>query len=305
MQPILVVDDEAIVRESIRDWLKDSGYKVRVAESGEEALKMIEEDNYGVMILDLRLPNMNGIDVLKKVKQSKPNMKSIVITAYPTMQTQEEVSGLGAIDYLVKPVFPAKLEAIVKEALGKGENSNSMLMFGYKSSDIFMFDELDLQIIQALQENSRASYVDLAKSLGVVRDTVKKRIQEMQKSGLLKISTKPNLQALGYNFMSMVGMQINISELTRISEALAKKPNVCYLACVTGRYDLVAIIISRSAEELKRIIESDISSVQGILRTETFVSLDIVKGGLLEFDTTDIINRLFSELKTLSANKKK
>ena len=121
MKPILVVDDEAIVRESIRDWLKDSGYEVSVAESGEEALKLIQKQNFGVMILDLRLPGMNGIDVLKKVKVLNPNIKSIVITAYPTMLTQEEATKLGAIDYLVKPVFPDKLEELIRNTVGEVE----------------------------------------------------------------------------------------------------------------------------------------------------------------------------------------
>ena len=121
MKPILVVDDEAIVRESIRDWLKDAGYEVSVAESGEEALKLIQKQNFGVMILDLRLPGMNGIDVLKKVKLIQPSIKSIIITAYPTMLTQEEASKLGAIDYLVKPVFPDKLEDLIRETVGKAE----------------------------------------------------------------------------------------------------------------------------------------------------------------------------------------
>ena len=123
MKPVLVVDDEAIVRESIRDWLKDAGYEVSVAESGEEALELIQKQNFGVMILDLRLPGMNGIDVLKKVKVVKPNIKSIVITAYPTMLTQEEAAKLGAIDYLVKPVFPDKLEELIRNILGEVEKS--------------------------------------------------------------------------------------------------------------------------------------------------------------------------------------
>jgi heterodisulfide reductase subunit A len=121
MKQILVVDDEAIVRESIRDWLKDAGYQVSVAESGEEALKMIQKQDFGVMILDLRLPGINGIDVLKKAKTLKPDIKSIVITAYPTMLTQEEATKLGAIDYLVKPIFPDKLEELVRDTVGEAE----------------------------------------------------------------------------------------------------------------------------------------------------------------------------------------
>ena len=121
MKRVLVVDDEAIVRESIRDWLQDAGYQVSVAESGEEALILIQKQNFGVMVVDLRLEGMNGIDVLKKVKLLKPDIKSIVITAYPTMLTQAEASKLGAIDYLVKPVFPDKLEELIRETMGKAE----------------------------------------------------------------------------------------------------------------------------------------------------------------------------------------
>lgn len=119
MNQILIVDDEAIVRESIRDWLKDSGYEVSVAASGEEALELIEKDDFSVMIVDLRLPQMTGIDVLKRVKAVKPGIKSIVITAYPSMLSQNEATKLGAIDYLVKPISPEKLEALIYDALDK------------------------------------------------------------------------------------------------------------------------------------------------------------------------------------------
>jgi len=168
-----------------------------------------------------------------------------------------------------------------------------------------MLDEFDIKLIKALQENGRASYVDLAESLGVVEGTIRKRIGDLQKSKMLKISAEPNLRALGYNFMSVVGMQVNMSELKKISAALSVKPNICYLAFVAGRYDLLSIIVSRSTEELALIIENDISTIPGIIRTETFINLDIVKGGLLKFDTTELINNLFKNLQVMPSRKKK
>ncbi len=123
MKPILVVDDEAIVRESIRDWLEDAGYQVVTAESGEEALKMIEKQDFGVMVLDLRLPGMHGLKVLKEVKAKRPDIKSIIITAYPADLSQDEAKKLGAVDYLIKPVFPADLEKLIRETLAKCEGS--------------------------------------------------------------------------------------------------------------------------------------------------------------------------------------
>jgi len=81
---ILVVDDEAIVRESIKDWLIQSGYQVLTAENGEEALEMIKKQDFRVMVLDIRLPGESGINVLAKAKTINPKLKSIIITAYPT-----------------------------------------------------------------------------------------------------------------------------------------------------------------------------------------------------------------------------
>ncbi|MBL7208783.1 MAG: response regulator [Dehalococcoidia bacterium] len=120
-KPILIVDDEAIVRESIRDWLKDAGYQVATAESGEEALEMIKKQDFSAMILDVRLPGITGIKVLKEVKALKPQIKSIVITAYPTAELAAEAKKLGAIDYLVKPIAPDDLEGLIRETLLKCE----------------------------------------------------------------------------------------------------------------------------------------------------------------------------------------
>ena len=114
---VLVVDDEPIVRESLRDWLKDAGYQVTTAETGEEALEMVEKQDFGVMVLDLRLPGKTGIKVLEEVKAQRPWIKSIIITAYPSVETTAEAKRLGAIDYLIKPVAPDDLERLVRETI--------------------------------------------------------------------------------------------------------------------------------------------------------------------------------------------
>ena len=116
-KPILIVDDEPIVRESIRDWLKDAGYQVATAESGEQALEMIEKQDFGVVVLDVRLPGKTGIKVLKELKALKPQIKSIIITAYSSAELAVEARKLGAVDYLIKPVAPDDLERLIRETL--------------------------------------------------------------------------------------------------------------------------------------------------------------------------------------------
>ena len=121
-KPILVVEDEPIVRESIRDWLKDAGYEVATAESGEEALEMIGEQDFSLMVVDEKLPGKTGITVLKEVRAQRPWIKSIVITAYPTAELSDRAKKLGAVDYLIKPIAPDDLERLIRETLLKCES---------------------------------------------------------------------------------------------------------------------------------------------------------------------------------------
>ena len=117
MKPVLIVDDEPIVRESIRDWLDDAGYEVYTAESGEEALELVEKQDFSIIVIDVRLPGKTGIKVLSEIKQQKPQIQSIVITAYPSAELATEAMKLGAVDYLIKPVNPDDLESLIREAL--------------------------------------------------------------------------------------------------------------------------------------------------------------------------------------------
>ena len=118
MKPILIVEDEAIVRESLRDWLKDGGYEVETAAEGEEALEKIEKKEFSVAVLDLRLPGKNGLEVLKEATVKDPKIKGIVITAYPSVETAVEAIKMGAVDYIVKPFTPDALERAIQEVLG-------------------------------------------------------------------------------------------------------------------------------------------------------------------------------------------
>lgn len=116
-KPILIVDDEPIVRESVRDWLKDAGYEVATAETGEEALEMVKRQDFGIVIMDIRLPGKTGIKVLKEIKEFKPHIKSIIMTAYPSAEMAGEAKNIGVIDFLVKPIAPDDLERRIRETL--------------------------------------------------------------------------------------------------------------------------------------------------------------------------------------------
>ncbi|UCD54128.1 MAG: response regulator, partial [Dehalococcoidia bacterium] len=103
---ILVVDDEAIVRESLSDWLKDGGYQVFTAENGHKALEVIEKEKPGIMIADLVMPGMDGIELMKRAKAQQPKIEVIIITAYASIPTAITAMKEGAYDYIEKPFCP-------------------------------------------------------------------------------------------------------------------------------------------------------------------------------------------------------
>ena len=155
-----------------------------------------------------------------------------------------------------------------------------------------MIDELDLKLMRELQKDGRARHVNLARKLDVVEGTVRKRIKNLVENNIIKTIAVPNLHKLGYNFISFMGLQVQLADLREIADNLANKPNVCYLAFVTGRYDMIAVVMTRSPEELAHFIEKEISAIPSILRTETFVNLEILKGGWPMIDTTQLLSNV-------------
>ena len=106
---ILVVDDELIVRDSLKEWLEEEGFAVDMAASGQEALDQLTRQAYQLMLLDLKMPAMDGVEVLKKAKEAFPDLSVIMMTAYATVETAVEAMKIGAQDYLLKPFDPETL----------------------------------------------------------------------------------------------------------------------------------------------------------------------------------------------------
>lgn len=155
-----------------------------------------------------------------------------------------------------------------------------------------MIDDLDRKLIEELQVNGRETYMDLAKKLGVVEGTVRKRVKHLLAKDIIKIVAVPNVRKLGYSLVSVMGLQVKMEDLRKVAEKLAKSKHVCYLAFVAGRFDLVAIILSQSPEELSQFVEKEISAIPSILRTETSINLDIIKGEPGLVDTIQLVRSL-------------
>ena len=118
---ILIVDDDESIGKVLATILEDEGYTVDIAENGEKAIKKSEEEFYNLALIDIRLPDMEGIELLTRMKDTTPKMRKIIITGYPSIQNAIEAVNRGADAYVVKPFDMDKVLATIKEQLKKQE----------------------------------------------------------------------------------------------------------------------------------------------------------------------------------------
>ena len=114
---ILIVDDDESIRIGCMQTLADEGYRVQAAENGQESLALMQKESFDVVLLDLKLPGIHGLDVLNAIKENDPNSEVIIITGYATIDSAVNAIKRGAYDYLPKPFSPETLCSIVRKAV--------------------------------------------------------------------------------------------------------------------------------------------------------------------------------------------
>ncbi len=113
-KPVLIVDDEANIRLTLSRTLEDIGLTAETAVDGEEALKALREKGFELVFLDLRLPGIDGFEVLRQAKALRPGLRVIVMTAYASVESAVNAMKLGAADFIQKPFTPRKIREIVQ-----------------------------------------------------------------------------------------------------------------------------------------------------------------------------------------------
>jgi len=116
---ILVIDDEKIIHESCGRVLQEEGFEVETALSGQEALEKLKEKRYNLVLRDIKMPGMSGVETLEKMKKEVPDITVVMFTGYSSVETARDTMKLGAFDYIPKPFTPEELLAVVKKALEK------------------------------------------------------------------------------------------------------------------------------------------------------------------------------------------
>ncbi len=113
---LLIVDDEDSVRDSLYNWFIEDGYRVECAESAKKALSILESDNYNIILADVKMPGMDGLEMLRRIKSLKKDSIVIVMTAFATVDTAVQALKDGAFDYVTKPFDPDDLSHLIRNA---------------------------------------------------------------------------------------------------------------------------------------------------------------------------------------------
>jgi DNA-binding response OmpR family regulator len=132
-KPILIVDDEKNIRLTLSQALEPMGAEIDTAANGEEALTKLKEKEFGLILLDIRMPGMDGMEVLHRVREIRPDIRVIMITAYGTVESAVEAMKLGAVDFLQKPFDPEEIRELVLRVADR-ERLDEMKSVDYSSS---------------------------------------------------------------------------------------------------------------------------------------------------------------------------
>jgi DNA-binding NtrC family response regulator len=116
---ILIVDDEKNIRLTMSQTLTPLGYEVNTAVNGEDALKQLAEKDFRLILLDLKMPGVDGMEVLREVVNLRPDIRIIIVSAHGTVENAVETIKLGAVDFIQKPFAPKEIRHIVQEVLDR------------------------------------------------------------------------------------------------------------------------------------------------------------------------------------------
>ncbi|UCB49375.1 MAG: response regulator [Deltaproteobacteria bacterium] len=120
---ILVVDDESIVLDSCQLVLRAEGFEVLLLPSANEALKAMEKNDFAILLVDLKMPGLDGIYLIREARKKQPKIPIIAMSGYPTTETIEEAVRTGAVTFIAKPFTPDELIEKVREILQKEQGS--------------------------------------------------------------------------------------------------------------------------------------------------------------------------------------
>ena len=139
---ILIVDDEQIVRDSLTHWFEEDGYQVSSSADAFDVLKDLQPGKYDIMLVDIKMPKMSGLELLEKVKEIDPDCIVIIITAYASVPSAVQALKNGAFDYVTKPIDPDELSHLIKNAIKQKALKKENIALRTSIDEMFSFEGL-------------------------------------------------------------------------------------------------------------------------------------------------------------------
>lgn len=146
---ILIIDDDENIRKVLETILEDEGYIVETAETAKQGIEKSETAFYNVALIDVRLPDMEGIELLSKLRNTKPKMRKIIVTGYPTLQNAIAAVNKGADAYVMKPFEVDKILQTIREQLKKQEEEKS-----FNEEKVVEFIETRIKALEAASQSA-------------------------------------------------------------------------------------------------------------------------------------------------------
>ena len=162
-KPVLIVDDEKNIRLTLSQVLESLELETDSAVNGEEALAKLKEKDYGLILLDLRMPGMDGMEALRQLREVRPDIRVIIITAYGTIESAVDAMKLGAVDFVQKPFSPKEIRELVSQVLDREKLDEQ------KAVDYASFVELAKRCVGDRHFNAATEHVRKAISLDPAR----------------------------------------------------------------------------------------------------------------------------------------
>jgi DNA-binding NtrC family response regulator len=209
-KPVLIVDDEKNIRLTLSQSLEALQLDIDTAVNGEEALTRLQGRQFGLILLDLKMPGMDGIEVLRRVRETRPDIKVIIITAHGTVESAVEAMKLGAVDFMQKPFAPKEIRELVTRVLDrdkitaeKARSYEERIELAKKCIGEREFDAAREHVRQAIACD--ATKPEAFNLLGALLEIANDRL-EAQKTYRAALALDPTYKPADENLSRMIGL---------------------------------------------------------------------------------------------------
>jgi sugar-specific transcriptional regulator TrmB/CheY-like chemotaxis protein len=308
---ILIVDDDVDIQDTLSDILKQEGFKTKTVETGKEAIDACQKEPFDVALIDIKLPDMDGTELLEMLKKLEPSLIRIIVTGYPSMENAVQSLNLGADGYVVKPFKPVRLLEQIKEQLGRRRKTqweNLLMKTGLSEYEAKVYLSLTLEGVSEAGKLSILSGVPRPKTYTSLKKLIQmgfvleipgepQRFSALPPSGSLCNFVQSWKKELSEQAIALVELENTIAMLESIHQ---EKQDSNHSAL--KREEIWSV---KEGEEIKRITREILSKAKctvWLLTTETGLFQFYKKFGKVLDDLTDIGVRVRIKVPVESSN---